>query len=123
MLLVAASRTVAFLVFEKYEILQVLGQGSMGYVAAVRVRSGKVAGSATDPKKRRGFNIFRKKASNPKAIEETSEHTYALKTIQIDRVSTLFIEELENEVGCDDNWRALFIIIRKMHDCGGPVDI
>jgi hypothetical protein len=100
MLLVAASRTVALLlVFEKYEILQVLGQGSMGYVAAVQVRSGKVAGSATDPKKKR-FNIFRKKGSNPKAIEETSEHTYALKTIQIDRVSTLFIEELENEVGC-----------------------
>lgn len=95
-------------VFDKYEILQVLGQGSMGYVAKVKVRSGRVGGSATDPKKKKGplglglMGAFRKKGlQNPKTIEETSDHVYAIKTIQIDKVSPIFVQELENEVcGC-----------------------
>lgn len=93
-------------VFDKYEILQVLGQGSMGYVAKVKVRSGRVSGSATVPKSKRGplglglvAALRKKKVENPKNIEETSEHVYAIKTIQIDRVSPVFIQELENEVG------------------------
>lgn len=92
-------------VFDKYEILQVLGQGSMGYVAKVKVRPGRVGGSATEPKKKKGplglgiVNAFRKKRpNNPKEIEETSHHVYALKTIIIEKVSPAFIEELENEV-------------------------
>jgi serine/threonine protein kinase len=98
-------------VFDKYEILQVLGQGSMGYVAKVRVKSGRVAGSATDPKKKKGggplglgiINVFRRNKEkdgmdNPTAIQETSEHVYAIKTILVERVSPLFIKELENEI-------------------------
>ena len=94
-------------VFDKYEILQVLGQGSMGYVAKVQVRRGRVAGSATDPKRQRGplgFGLLagwrhhKKGLENPSSVEETSEHVYALKTILIERVSPVFIQELENEV-------------------------
>lgn len=93
-------------VFDKYEILQVLGQGSMGYVAKVKVRSGRVGGSATDPKPKKGplgrlkfVGAFRRKQlSNPKFIEETSDHVYAIKTIQIEKVSPVFIQELENEI-------------------------
>ena len=92
-------------VFDKYEIMQVLGQGSMGYVAKVKVRAGRVGGSATDPKKKKGplglgiVGAFRKKGlQNPKSIEETSDHVYAIKTIQIDKVSPVFVQELENEV-------------------------
>eukprot|EP00977_Amphora_coffeiformis_P018476 scaffold6506_cov171-Amphora_coffeaeformis.AAC.24 len=88
-------------VFDKYEILQVLGQGSMGYVAKVKVRSGRVGGSATDPKRKKGlFAAFRKHKGpeNPKEIEETSNHVYAIKTIIIEKVSPAFIQELENEV-------------------------
>ena len=94
-------------VFEKYELLQVLGQGSMGYVAKVKVRSGRVSGSATDPKPKKGplglgiVAAFKKRNNskkNPKSVEETSDHVYAIKTIQIDRVSPVFIQELENEV-------------------------
>lgn len=92
-------------VFDKYEILQVLGQGSMGYVAKVKVRSGRVGGSATDPKRKKGplglglVAAFRKKGpGNPTTIEETSDHVYAIKTIQIEKVSPVFIQELENEV-------------------------
>uniref|UniRef100_A0A7S3P976 Calmodulin n=1 Tax=Amphora coffeiformis TaxID=265554 RepID=A0A7S3P976_9STRA len=88
-------------VFDKYEILQVLGQGSMGYVAKVKVRSGRVGGSATDPKRKKGlFAAFRKHKGpeNPKEIEETSNHVYAIKTIIIEKVSPAFIQELENEI-------------------------
>ena len=87
--------------FDKYEILQVLGQGSMGYVAKVKVRPGRVSGSATDPKRKKGlFTVFRKHKGleNPKEIEETSDHVYALKTIILEKVSPEFIQELENEV-------------------------
>ena len=93
-------------VFDKYEILQVLGQGSMGYVAKVKVRSGRVGGSATDPKRNKGplglglIAAFKKNKAvdNPKEIQETSDHVYALKTIIIEKVSPAFIQELENEV-------------------------
>ena len=92
-------------VFDKYEILQVLGQGSMGYVAKVKVRSGRVGGSATNPKKKKGpFGLgivgkFRNRAlQNPTAIAETSDHVYAIKTIILEKVSPMFVQELENEV-------------------------
>lgn len=89
----------------------------MGYVAKVKVRSGKVAGSATDPKKAKGpfglglVGAFRKKGlENPKSIKETSDHVYALKTIQIDRLNPTFIQEMENEV------RRIFVTGRVMRE-------
>lgn len=91
-------------VFDKYDILEVLGQGSMGFVARVKVKSGKVGGSATEPKTKKGPLVglglaFRRKAiKNPKEIQETSDHVYALKSIQVSRINPVFLEEMENEV-------------------------
>ena len=79
-------------VFKKYKVVQVLGNGSMGFVAKAQIKNKKVGGSA-----------FKKKGILHKAdssLEERRTHDvlYALKSIQLDRVSSLFLDELRNEI-------------------------
>ena len=84
----------------------------MGYVAKVKVRSGRVGGSATDPKQKKGpLRIFRKKHHHTHTIDETSDHDYAIKTIQIERVSPMFIRELENEVRYEEEGKAMVLFL------------
>lgn len=90
-------------VFSKYEILEILGQGSMGYVCKVKVKDDKVGGSAFNAKingpfpRIRGF--FRKKPSVSNSLIGVETPMYALKMIQLDRVNAVFLEELKNEIG------------------------
>lgn len=88
-------------VFDKYEIERVLGSGSMGEVASVRVRTHKIGGSAFITKKRGLFGrVFKlqQRIGHLDDNERTSEHEYALKSIILDRVSPTFIKELQNEI-------------------------
>jgi serine/threonine protein kinase len=97
-------------VFEKYEVVEEIGQGSMGHVSKVRIKETQLGGSAFGPKKRRGgffffgcsctanddvmTNVPRFSASQ----RSKHEHFYALKSIQLDRISPVFIDELKNEI-------------------------
>jgi serine/threonine protein kinase len=80
-------------VYKKYETIEVLGQGSMGYVSKVRVKSGEEGGSAFKPASRKNIK------NAPTLSERRSiKVDYALKQIQLDKVSIMFIEELHNEI-------------------------
>lgn len=83
-------------VFKKYRVIDVIGHGSMGYIAKAKVRTEKVGGSAISDKK--GF--LKKKKKKGGGIHElrASEVRYALKSIQVDRVSASFLNELRNEI-------------------------
>lgn len=97
-------------VFEKYEVVQDIARGSMGHVCKVRIKETQLGGSAFGPKKhRRG--IFGCSCMAPDAAVMNSnqprfsasqrskhEHFYALKSIQLDRISPVFIDELKNEI-------------------------
>jgi len=93
-------------VFKKYEVMKVLGQGSMGAVCRVRIKTDKIGGSAFVKKGKGGVFGFGLLGRN-KGGRETgdtltersdSDHLYALKSIILDRVSPVFIQELMNEV-------------------------
>jgi hypothetical protein len=84
-------------VYEIYEEKEVLGQGSMGHVARVQVREGAEGGSA--------FHTRTKKTKQGRTDDSVNIHErrkekadYALKSIQLDLVSPLFLTELENEI-------------------------
>lgn len=62
-------------VFEKYETMEVLGQGSMGYVQRVQVKEGTEGGSAVDSS--RGQRLSERRINKV---------DYALKQIQLDKV-------------------------------------
>jgi hypothetical protein len=90
-------------VYKKYEEKEVLGQGSMGHVARVQVRDGTEGGSAFNSESNgRPSN----KKNNPKLGKTSSSLSerrqnkvdYALKSIQLDRVSPQFLDELRNEI-------------------------
>jgi serine/threonine protein kinase len=92
-------------VFEKYEVTEVLGEGSIGAVCKVKIRPKKVGGSAFNPKKHKGlfggFNLLnglKKKKPKQRLSEHSQEYSYALKSIQLARVTPSFLEELQNEI-------------------------
>jgi hypothetical protein len=73
-------------------------------IFSVKIKEGKVGGSAFGKKPKKGLFGFgllgrNKDASSNKALGEQSEgdHVYALKSILLDRVSPVFIQELLNE--------------------------
>jgi serine/threonine protein kinase len=84
-------------VYKKYKTVEVLGQGSMGCVSKVQVREGQEGGSAFNPvqKKKRGSKMA---ASGSLSERRMAKVDYALKQIQLDKVSSAFIEELHNEI-------------------------
>jgi len=88
-------------VLKKYEIIKIIGEGSMGSVSKARVRSNQVGGSAY---KNSGgcLSLFCPRKSKHNVLEDerrSVEMMYALKTIILSRVSPEFIEELRNEIG------------------------
>ncbi|GKY91060.1 hypothetical protein MPSEU_000078800 [Mayamaea pseudoterrestris] len=87
-------------VFRKYEIIELLGQGSMGSVSKVRTKSDKIGGSAFRLEETRGpFGLLRKrKKRSEQSIELSSTYEYALKSIILDRLSSTFLDELKNEI-------------------------
>ncbi|CAJ1936173.1 unnamed protein product [Cylindrotheca closterium] len=83
-------------VYKKYETKEVLGQGSMGSVSRVQVREGQEGGSAFNPKVKKGMT---RQSSNVSLSERRAHKVdYALKQIQLDKVSSAFLEELHNEI-------------------------
>ena len=84
-----------------YEIIETLGEGSMGSVSCVRKKIEAVGGSAYTVKKKGFFGlgerILRKKVP-PHVIDGSSDKLYALKSIILSRISDEFITELRNEV-------------------------
>lgn len=88
-------------VFKYYEVTKVLGEGSMGAVSAARKKESVIGGSAYKESERGVFSrMFGKKKSAFVDTSAASEHKkdYALKTIQLSRISDEFIEELRNEI-------------------------
>ncbi|GAX17198.1 hypothetical protein FisN_10Lh047 [Fistulifera solaris] len=91
--------------FRKYEVVQVLGEGSMGAVFKVQIRKSQVGGSAFRPRKQKGLmKLFRFLKHDKHSVQplHVSEHTddflYGMKRIMLDRISPAFIEELKNEI-------------------------
>ena len=93
-------------VFDKYDVLQNFGSGSMGSVYKVRLKP-----DALVPAKPKGIiSSLRSSLSSSltKRKEETEvrrptraagdPHVYALKSILLDRISSEFLEELQNEI-------------------------
>lgn len=88
-------RTRTIDVYKKYDTIEVLGQGSMGYVSKVQVKEGEEGGSAFKPV---NTKIMKKQNSSSLSERRLNRVDYALKQIQLDKVSTMFLEELHNEI-------------------------
>ena len=86
----------------QYEVAEVIGEGSIGAVCKVRIKEKKVGGSAFHPK-HKGFSFAKllgkkTKSTNHKLSEHSQDYLYALKSIQLARVTPTFLKELENEI-------------------------
>lgn len=81
-------------VYKKYETIEVLGQGSMGSVSRVKIRGGQEGGSAFNPKSKKAMV----RQSSSLSERRANKVDYALKQIQLDKVSSAFLEELHNEI-------------------------
>jgi len=75
-----------------YEVIKVLGEGSMGSVSSARKKSGHAGGSAYKKK----FLFGKKPPKN--VVEESNKKVYALKSILLSKVSSEFLDELRNEI-------------------------
>lgn len=120
-------------VFKYYEVERVLGEGSMGAVSSVRKKESAAGGSAyKDSGTHQGvFAIFHAQKKKSPLAEDSIRKNYAMKTIQLGRVTDEFIEELRNEIDIlktldhpnivkafevFENKRQIFII---MEECSG----
>jgi serine/threonine protein kinase len=83
-------------VFKKYKVLEVLGNGSVGFVAKAKIRSKKVGGTAI-PMEKTCIPYVRKRSNDLTDMRATPV-LYALKSIQVDRVSDQLKDELWNEI-------------------------
>ena len=86
-------------VYEKYEECEVLGRGSMGHVARVVLRdevilSRRSVGDRIDANK----PSVLQNADLIQKPEKNKRPSFALKSIQLDRISQSFITELKNEI-------------------------
>jgi serine/threonine protein kinase len=88
-------------VYGKYQEIEVLGTGSMGHVARVKVKDGVESRSAyraqTSDSNHSGNKSEIAPRSTSSSISERKKE-YALKSIQLDRVSPAFMDELANEI-------------------------
>jgi len=91
-----AIRTVKRDVLDVYEIVQSLGEGTMGSVNCMRKKDKRVGGSAYPTTK----DFWGKKThlTPPGVIEQSKEKYYAVKGIQLSLVSDDHLEELDNEI-------------------------
>lgn len=87
-------------VYKKYDVLQTLGQGSMGSVSKVKIKDDRVGGSAFRTKRKDPIGLVLRKSVVSGQLEEPTSGPmiFALKQIIVDRVSTMFLEELQNEI-------------------------
>jgi hypothetical protein len=86
-------------VYKKYQEQEVLGQGSMGHVARVQTRDGTEGGSAFTSENSKHHNNHKLgKESSSLSERRQNKVDYALKSIQLDRVSPQFLDELRNEI-------------------------
>jgi calcium-dependent protein kinase len=83
-------------VYKYYEVVKNLGEGSLGAVRSARKKT--VGGSAYTNTKQ--YGIFAVKRKEGPLVSTSSEHQreYALKSIQLGRVSTEFLDEMRNEI-------------------------
>lgn len=88
-------------VADYYDVVKVLGEGSMGSVSCVKKRTSAVGGSAYRIAKKGlwGIGGFIHKKKVPADVKKSAESKlYALKSIILSRVSTEFLDELRNEI-------------------------
>ncbi len=88
-------------VSDYYEVVKVLGEGSMGSVSCVKKNPGVAGGSAYRVAKKGLFGIghFIHKKQVPAHVKKSVESKlYALKSIILSRVSAEFLDELRNEI-------------------------
>lgn len=86
-------------VLDKYVIVKRLGEGSMGSVSLVRVKESAKGGSAFRTKEKGPLGLFSKTKKRGSVKQKRAvEVDYALKTIILSRVSSEFVEELQNEI-------------------------
>jgi calcium-dependent protein kinase len=79
-------------VYKKYTEIEVLGNGSMGHVAKVVLKESKSIRRSIDSSNDSEMGFSTAKISSGKPA------TYALKSIQLDRISSTFVTELKNEI-------------------------
>jgi len=88
-------------VSDYYEVIKILGEGSMGSVSCVRKKENAVGGSAYRESRRGFFGLYRfshQRKAPESVIKSANSKLYALKSIILSRVSDDFIEELRNEI-------------------------
>lgn len=84
-----------------YEVLEILGEGSMGKVSCVRKKTNAVGGSAYTVQKKGWFGRRISRNVPPQHTDgsnNSNRKCYALKSIILSRVSDEFVEELRNEI-------------------------
>jgi len=84
-------------VFDSYEVIKVIGEGSMGTIMKVRRRRPHPHSHFFD-RFWRINNIRQPIALKKEAAESSPEITYALKAIQKDQVNELYHSEMRNEI-------------------------
>lgn len=92
-------------VYGKYEEVEVLGTGSMGHVARVKCKNREEKWSAhrtstdvSSDSNHGNLNSHMDPQKTTSSISERRKVEYALKSIQLDRVSPTFVDELNNEI-------------------------
>lgn len=79
----------------KYEVVQIIGEGSIGSISRVKIKDSKVGGSAYKV----DDGCFGFCSSRKKPVQDRKVNTeYAMKSIQLRRVTPQFIDELRNEI-------------------------
>jgi serine/threonine protein kinase len=88
-------------VLTKYEVIRTIGEGSMGAISKARIKDHKKGGSAYNPEPQNVTQMFTHGSESvqlkPEGRRQASVY-YALKTIQLARVTPEFIDELRNEI-------------------------
>lgn len=88
-------------VSDYYEVIKILGEGSMGSVSCVRKKETAVGGSAYRETRRGFFGLYKfihRRKVPESVVNSANSKLYALKSIILSRVSDDFLEELRNEI-------------------------
>jgi serine/threonine protein kinase len=88
--------------FDRYDVVEKIGHGSMGIISIVRIKADKIGGSAYECKCKGffGYGTGRKKIliSSTDRPKVSSSYQYALKTLQTNCNTKNYVEELCNEI-------------------------